>query len=158
VEDGDQQPHSVSLESSQRIEKSIAVDGLDERLEGRGTPREAGKAGKPREVICCGVGITQQTKDKPHRSLVEGRVFEAIGVGGRGHGETPETGNLSVWNRNAATDTGREDRFSLEQACDHQLTRVDELGLLEELTKEPEELRPIPDVGRDQHHRRVQLL
>jgi hypothetical protein len=158
VEDGDQQPHSVSLQPSQRSEKCVAIGGPDERLECRAATRKTGQAGKPREVICGGVGISQKTEDKPHWLVVESRVLEAIGVGGRSHHQTPEARDLGVWHSDPATNAGRKNCFSLEESRDHLLARFNEAGLFEKPAESPEELRPPADIGRDQHHRGIQLL
>jgi hypothetical protein len=143
---------------SKRNKEGVAIGSLHERLKGRAAPREAGQASKPREVICGGVGVSQQTKDKPHWLLVESRVLEAIGVGRRGHRQAPKARYLGVRHSDPTANTGRKNRFSLEEARYHLLARFNEIGLLEELAESAEELRPLADIGRDQHHGGIQLL
>ena len=151
-------PPSLSFQLSKRNNEGVAIGCIYERLKGRTAPREAGQSSKPRKVICSGVGVSQQTKDKPHRLLVESRVPEAVGMGGRGHRQTPKARYLSVRYSDPTADAGRENCFSFEEARYHLLARFNEIGILEKLAESPEELRPLADCGRDQHHRGIQLL
>ena len=78
-------------------------------------PSEPGEPKKTGKVVRGGVGVAQQAENELNRPLVKGRVRETIGMGGRRHGETPETRNLRVGHRNAAADPGREDGLTLEE-------------------------------------------
>ena len=57
VEDGDQQPHSVPLQLSERIEKRTAIGGLDERFDGLTAPGEPSQPSKTGKVVRGGVGV-----------------------------------------------------------------------------------------------------
>jgi hypothetical protein len=158
VEDGDQKPHSVPLQSSERIEEGATTGGLDKWPEGFATAGKPGQTGKTGEVVRGGVGIAEEAEHELYRPLVKGRVLETIGMGGCRHGETPETRNLSVRYRNAAADSSGEDRFTLEEASYYLLTGFNQLGVFEELAEGSEELGSLPDLRGNQHHRRIQLL
>ena len=145
-------PPSVSFQPSKRNQKGIAIGGFHERLQGSAAPREASQAGKPGEVVCGGVGVSQQTENESHRLLVKGRVLEAVGMGGRGHRQTTEARYLGVWHSHPAADASRKNRFSFEEARHHLSSRFDKIRFLEELTESLEELRPLADSRRDQHH------
>lgn len=148
----EEQNFSVPLQLSEGNEEGVTTGRLHERLKGRAAPREAGQSGEPGEVIRSSVGVPQKTKDDPHRLLVEGRVPEAIGVGGGGHREPPEAGYLGVWHRDPSANTGRKNRLAFEEARYDLLARFNEPRLLEELAESPEEFRTLADIGRDQHH------
>jgi hypothetical protein len=149
---GGRQPPSAALESSKRIEERLTVGGVDQRLEGRAAPRQTRETREAREMIRGRVGITQETENEAHRPFVEGGVLEAFRMGRNSHCETPEPRNLGVGYRHPAANAGRENRLSLEEARYHLLARLDESGLLEELTESSKQLRPLPDIRGDEHH------
>ena len=145
-------PHSLTLQLPKRNNEGITISRIYERLEGRAAPREAGQAGKSREVISSGVGVSQKTEDESYRLSVESWVLEAVGVGGRGHRQPSEARYLGVRHGDAATYAGRQDSLPFEEARYHLRAGFNEPGLLEELTESLKELRPVPDVRGDQHH------
>jgi hypothetical protein len=130
----------------------LTVGGVDKRLEGRAAPRETGETREAREMIGGRVGITQEAENEAHRTLVERGVLEAVRMGRNSHCETTQTRNLGVGHRHPTANAGRENCLAFEEARYHLLARFDESGLLEELTESSEQLRPLPDLGRDEHH------
>ena len=105
-----------------------------------------------------GVGVAQETEHQTNGLIVEGGIDKARGMRRGCHDETPEPCDLGVRNRDAASDAGRENALTLEEAVDHGVGGVHQLGPGKGLTEEPEELGPITDVRRDQHQIGIESL
>lgn len=139
TEEGDvQQPNSAPLESSQCVEERPAVGGLDEWLEGLAASGKPRQPRETREMVCGGVGITEQAEYELYRLPVEGRVLETAGMSRGHHGKAPEARNLRMRHRHTSADAGRKNRLTLEKARHNLLARFDQPGLLEELSEVPE--------------------
>ena len=158
MDNGHQQPHSVSLQTRQGVEELGPVGGGDQRFEGIPAPRQAGEAGETGEVVGRGVGIAEETENEVHGLFVQCRVVKPPGVGRDRHRQPPQTRNLGVGHGNAATDARGEDRLPFEQALHDNLYGVHQASLVKNLPEPVEELLPPVHFWGNQHHLRVESL